>query len=225
MKNFVKRLAVIAIAAVICFSMSACVINLPEDEEDRYAPDKPTGLYTTGATTTSISLDWDSSSGARGYYVYRSTSYNGTYSRVGSPSSSSYTDSGRSASTAYYYKVSAYNNAGESSQTDYVYGVTMSNATNYIRITGTPKVGSTLTATSYGGGWASTSYIWGYASSGDANRFNFISNAGSSDKYTITSGYAGDYIRAFRRHPNGGWEIISSGAPIYESNYIGPIQR
>jgi hypothetical protein len=225
MKRLVKRLAVIAIAAVICFSMSACVFNLPETEnfnDDRYAPDTPTGLYTSGATTNSISLDWDSSSGARGYYVYRSSSYNGTYSRVDSTSSSSYRDTGRSPNTVYYYRVAAYNGAGESSRTDYIYAVTLSDATFYISISGTPRVGSTLYASSSGSGWSSNTYFWGYASSSSATTYNIISR-NNNGSFTIPSGYSGDYIRAFRYHPSGNWE--DSYGKNYGSNFIGPIQR
>jgi hypothetical protein len=225
MKNFLKRLAVIAIAAVICFSMSACVINVP-DEKDWYAPDTPTGLYTSGATTNSISLDWDSSSGARGYYVYRSSSYNGTYSQVGDTSSSSYRDTGRSSNTVYYYRVAAYNNAGTSDRSSYVYAVTLTDATNYITVTGTPRAGYTLTATAHGSGWQSTSYIWGYNSSNPDGLFTPISGATGST-FTIPTGssYVGDYIRAFRRHPSGTWTQQGNTYTFISSNFNGPIQR
>jgi hypothetical protein len=219
MKNLKTLFGIIALV-VIMLAQGSCVINLPEDE-DLYAPDTPTGLATTGATVNSISLDWDSSSGARGYYVYRSTSYNGTYSQVGDTSSSSYRDTGRSSNTVYYYRVAAYNNAGTSSRSDYIYAATLSDATFYITISGTPRVGSTLRASSSGSGWSSNTYFWGYAGSSSANEYDIISR-NNNGTFTIPSGYAGRYIRAFRYHPSGNWR--DGYGNNYGSNFIGPIQ-
>jgi hypothetical protein len=70
-------------------------------------PGAPSGL-SGSPTSSSVSLTWNAPSGpVAGYHVYR----NGT--RVASPSSASYTDSGLAASTAYSYQVSAHNAAGE----------------------------------------------------------------------------------------------------------------
>ena len=69
-------------------------------------PGAPTGLSGT-ASSSSVSLSWSAASGATSYSVYR----NGT--KVGSPTGTSYTDSGLSANTTYSYQVSASNSAGE----------------------------------------------------------------------------------------------------------------
>ncbi|MEV0287132.1 MULTISPECIES: cellulose binding domain-containing protein [unclassified Kribbella] len=69
-------------------------------------PGAPTGLSGT-ATSSSVSLSWSAASGATSYSVYR----NGT--KVGSPTGTSYTDSGLTANTTYSYQVSASNSAGE----------------------------------------------------------------------------------------------------------------
>jgi hypothetical protein len=69
-------------------------------------PGAPGGLTGT-STSSSVSLSWSAVSGAASYNVYR----NGT--KVGSPSGTSYTDTGLTASTAYSYQVSASNSAGE----------------------------------------------------------------------------------------------------------------
>jgi fibronectin type 3 domain-containing protein len=68
------------------------------------------------SSTHTITLSWNSVSGATGYRVYRSLSASGTYSLVGTTSSASYTDSGVVGNTAYYYTVSAFNSTGESPQ-------------------------------------------------------------------------------------------------------------
>jgi len=78
---------------------------------DPTAPETPSGL--TMATPNSISqlvLSWtaNTDSDLAGYYVYRSTSSGGTFALVSSTGSNSYTDTGLSANTTYYYKVAAY---------------------------------------------------------------------------------------------------------------------
>jgi hypothetical protein len=75
-------------------------------------PAAPTGLSVAGTTSSSISLSWNSVSGASNYYVYRSTSASGEYENVGTVSYTSYTDIDLDAGE-YYYKVSAVNSSGE----------------------------------------------------------------------------------------------------------------
>jgi len=77
----------------------------------------PTGLTAEAISSTSVFLDWDNVNGATGYKVFRSLSLSGTYTKIGSPSSSEYTDAGLSSNTTYYYKVSAVGASGESGQT------------------------------------------------------------------------------------------------------------
>lgn len=57
-----------------------------------------------------IKLTWNKISGAAGYEIYRAAKRNGTYSKIRTLSSGSvsYVDTGRTAGTAYYYKVRAY---------------------------------------------------------------------------------------------------------------------
>jgi chitodextrinase len=77
-------------------------------------PTVPTGLSSTGATTTSVPLAWTASTdtggpGLAGYHVYR----NGAL--VGSTAATTYTDSGLTAGTSYSYTVKAYDTAGNTS--------------------------------------------------------------------------------------------------------------
>ncbi len=76
-------------------------------------PAAPTGLA-AAAGNTQITLTWTSSSGATGYYVKRSTTSGGPYTQIATPSASTYTDTGLTNGTKYYYVVSAYNSAGQS---------------------------------------------------------------------------------------------------------------
>ncbi len=63
-------------------------------------------------STTSVTISWSEVSGATKYYVYRSTSANGTYSLIEKPTATSYTDTGLTAGSNYYYRIAAYNSSG-----------------------------------------------------------------------------------------------------------------
>jgi hypothetical protein len=77
----------------------------------------PTGLSASASGTT-VTLNWNSVSGASSYKVYRATSAGGSYTSLGNSSGSySHTDSGLSAGT-YYYKVSAVSGSTESPQSE-----------------------------------------------------------------------------------------------------------
>jgi len=91
-------------------------------------PAVPTGVTATATSSNSITIKWSAVSEASGYYVYRSLSYSGTYVRVGESSSNSYTNTGLSPNTTYYYKVSARNSNGESVQSYYASATTLSSS-------------------------------------------------------------------------------------------------
>jgi chitinase len=72
------------------------------------APAAPTGLAASATTSSSVTLGWNAPSGATSYTVYRG----GT--KVGTATSTSFTDSSLTAATAYSYAVTASNGTGES---------------------------------------------------------------------------------------------------------------
>ena len=88
-------------------------------------PTTPTGVSAATVSSSSIRVTWSPVSGATGYRVFSSTSYNGSYGLLGSTSSATYTNTRLSADTAYYYKVSAWNSAGESPLSSYVWDTTL----------------------------------------------------------------------------------------------------
>ncbi|HZH18502.1 MAG TPA: carbohydrate binding domain-containing protein [Archangium sp.] len=88
---------------------------------DTTAPSTPTGLAVATKTDRSVTLSWSAASdnvGVTGYDVFR----NGT--QVGSSPSTSYTDSGLTASTTYSYTVKARDAAGNTSATSTALSVT-----------------------------------------------------------------------------------------------------
>ena len=76
-------------------------------------PAVPTGL-SAAAGIQQATLTWTASSGATSYHVKRSTTNGGPYTQVSAPASNSFTDTGLTAGTAYFYVVSAVNASGES---------------------------------------------------------------------------------------------------------------
>jgi hypothetical protein len=77
------------------------------------APSAPTGL-TAAAGNAQVMLSWTASAGATSYNVKRSTTNGSGYQTVNSPTTNSYTNTGLTNGTTYYYVVTAVNTAGES---------------------------------------------------------------------------------------------------------------
>src|SRR5271155_5050157 len=75
-------------------------------------PAAPTGLA-AAAGNAQVSLSWTASATATSYHVKRSTS-SGAETQIAAPTSTSYTDTGLSNGTKYFYEVSAVNSGGES---------------------------------------------------------------------------------------------------------------
>lgn len=76
-------------------------------------PAAPTNLGAT-AGNAQVSLSWTGSTGATSYNVKRATVSGGPYTTVGTATSGSFTNTGLTNGTTYYYVVTAVNSAGES---------------------------------------------------------------------------------------------------------------
>ncbi len=76
-------------------------------------PSAPTGVSAT-AGNGQVVVSWSASSGAASYNVKQSTTAGGPYTTVGSPTATTFTATGLTNGTTYYYVVTAVNGAGES---------------------------------------------------------------------------------------------------------------
>ena len=77
------------------------------------APAAPTGVNVTAANAK-VTVTWTASAGSTSYNVYRSTVQGSRGSKIGSSSTTSFTDGSVVNGTTYYYEVTAANAAGES---------------------------------------------------------------------------------------------------------------
>jgi fibronectin type 3 domain-containing protein len=109
-------------------------------------PPTPAGLKAT-AGNTQVSLSWNASAGATSYQVKRSTS-SGAEIQISAPTSATFTDTGLTNGTKYFYEVSAANSSGESADSGEV------NATPVLP---TPAIPMNLAATA---GNAQVSLTW-----------------------------------------------------------------
>jgi fibronectin type 3 domain-containing protein len=76
-------------------------------------PTAPSGLQAS-VGNAQVSLSWSASANATGYYVKRSTTSGGPYTQIAGTGSTSFTDTGVTNGTKYFYVVSSYNSAGQS---------------------------------------------------------------------------------------------------------------
>lgn len=77
------------------------------------APSPPAGLQ-AAAGSAQVQLTWSASPGATSYHVKRATASAGPYTTVGTTASTSFTSTGLSNGTTYFFVVSAVNDVGES---------------------------------------------------------------------------------------------------------------
>lgn len=95
-------------------SPSATTTTFLYGTSDTLTPNAPTGLIVTASTSTQISLSWNASTdneGVSGYNIYRSASKIGTPAIIGTSITTSYTDTGLTSTTPYFYQVTAFDGA------------------------------------------------------------------------------------------------------------------
>jgi hypothetical protein len=79
----------------------------------------PTGVSATASSSSKIAVSWSSVTNATGYFVYRGTS-SSSLSKKSAVTTTSYSDTGLSANTTYYYGIASYNSSGTSDTSTFV---------------------------------------------------------------------------------------------------------
>jgi len=204
MKNLAKlfgtcsrRLCVFVVVMVIGFAMVACEIVTEEDDNNNnnnnntVVPSTPTGVSASADSSSSITVTWSSVTNATGYKVYRSSTSSGTFAEMGTPTLTSYTNTGLTANTTYYYKVAAYNSSGTSSQSSTVSATTNSGTatppTTAPNAPVTVNVPLMASATSVTVTWSSVSGATGYRVYRSSSASGSYSLVGSSTSTSYTN--------------------------------------
>ncbi|WP_224366383.1 fibronectin type III domain-containing protein [Hyalangium versicolor] len=161
---------------------------------DTTAPSTPSNLAATAASSSQINLSWTGSTdnvGVTGYIVYR----NGT--QVGTPTGTSYSDTGLTASTAYSYTVKARDAAGN-----------LSAASNTATAT---------TQASSGGGSSGTGTEWTYgvSTASSTQALFWFKPTGFTAQYVIvhysTAATGQQNVTLTYNSGTGRWEYTASG--------------
>ena len=136
-------------------------------------PPAPTGLSAT-AGNGQVSLAWNASSGATSYNVKRSTVSGGPYTLIAGVTTTSFTNTGLTNGTTFFYVVSAVNSAGESA--------------NSAQVSATPRATVPLAPTGLSAvaGDGQVSLAWN-ASSG-ATSYNVKRSTVNGGPYTLIAG-------------------------------------
>ncbi|MGA2069258.1 MAG: IPT/TIG domain-containing protein [Thermoguttaceae bacterium] len=136
----------------------------------------PTGLSASATGTQSITIEWNSVSGATHYLLDRSTSAGGPWTQINDASGKQYTDSGSplQPGATYYYEVCAANNSGDSAFASPVFATTWT------------------AAATWSGGGADTNWSdaanWGGVAAAANDSLSFSQFAGLSNTNDLAAG-------------------------------------
>src|SRR5215813_12462431 len=158
-------------------------------------PPVPTGLTAT-AGNAQVQLSWNASTGATGYNVKRATTSGGPYTTVAAVTNTSFTNTGLTNGTTFFYVVSATNANGESANSSQVSATplaanfTLSANPSSLAINRGASGTSAITITRSGGFSASVALSASGAPSGVTATFNPASTTGTSSSLTLTASSA-----------------------------------
>ncbi len=141
-------------------------------------PGTVSGLTATAASASQINLSW-TAMGSATYHIYRSTN-DSSYTSIGTASVNSYSNTGLTARTQYYYKVAAVNSSGEGKLSSAMSTITLSGGSAGGSSSGSSGSGNTTYNISMNG----SQYLGVLSVSG----FNVVLYIGSNAGFTVAGG-------------------------------------
>jgi fibronectin type 3 domain-containing protein len=135
-------------------------------------PAAPTGLTATAVSSSQINLSWTASSGATSYTILRSTTSGGPYSSVGTSTTTSFSNTGLSPSTTYYYVVQASNGTCSSGNSAQASATTQAGPSTVLQ-NGVPVTGIS--------GATGSQQTWTMSVPSGATNLSFVISGGTGD--------------------------------------------
>jgi YVTN family beta-propeller protein len=173
-------------------------------------PATPAGITATPKSSHSITISWTAPATATWYNVFSSTSPSGPFVNFKGTKATSYTYTGLSANTTYYFEVRAWNTGGWSAlSSPPVSATTPSPPAVPTGVTATPKSSSTITIS-----WtapATATWYNVFSSTSPSGPFtNFVGTKATSYTYTGLSAGTTYYYEVRAWNAGGGWSALSS---------------
>ncbi|GHU60965.1 hypothetical protein FACS189445_2130 [Spirochaetia bacterium] len=188
-------------------------------------PGTPTGLRVEALSSAEILVSWGTVTGAASYKIYRLNSSTGAFTDIGAGSTTTYSDTGLTANTQYYYRVSAVSSGGtEGAQSEAAPGTTLPEPlTGTPTISETPGVGQTLTADITGlNGTGTITYQWKRGNTATGPFTNITTN-GTGASYTLTAADEGKYIVVEVSRAGYSGSVTSVPTPAVTGTPPGPV--
>src|SRR5215472_1929299 len=186
-------------------------------------PLAPTSLTAT-AGNQQIALSWTGSLTASSYNVQRSTTSGGPYTAVGSTTTTSFTNTGLTNGTVYYYVVSAVNSAGSGANSNQVFATPGAVATN-VTVIVNPSQTAPISPWIYGingitgSGIPNVPDVTIYRMGGNRwTAYNWTtnaSNAGSDFNYESDNFLSSSTVPGFAVYPNINADIAAGQATLF----------
>ena len=113
MKKIIKKIAMTIVIVMLFSSFAGAEIanassNIANQSTKVVRLAKPTSVKASAADG-GIKISFKTVKNAKSYLIYRATSKNGKYTKIGSTTQKAFTDNSVKANKTYYYKVKAYN--------------------------------------------------------------------------------------------------------------------
>lgn len=182
------------------------------------APATVTATSLQNASAGGITLNWSAVSGAVGYIVQRAMAAGGPYTYLGSLSALTYTNTGLTANTPYFYQVAVMNSGGTSAFITASATTPPAAPTNLVATAGNSKV--TL---SWSAATEATSYVVGRATVTGGPYTNIASGVATTSYVDNTAGNGSTYYYVVAATGAGGTGLNSAqanAAPIGVTSLI-----
>lgn len=150
-----KTPGVVMFLPVFCLLITVCLSALRPSSLWAAIPNAPSGLTATALSSTQIQLTWtDNSTDETSFYIERKTGATGNYSQIPSvgANATTYSNTGLTQNTTYYYRVRAYNASGYSAYSNETSATTATlNAPTNLAVSSVSYTKVTLTWTDISG--------------------------------------------------------------------------